>query len=126
MPGCFEVATPSRFLQSLPEEDVEFERPSADLAKAPSASRAPEDFADWEEGELVRHPEHGLGMVQWIQRSPDVTRAAVRFAAYGERTFILEYAELERVDVDDLESEDEVVVAEGDDDDDEVFADDDE
>ena len=36
-----------------------------------------------------------------IERSPSITRARVRFADHGERTMVLEYAELARVDPED-------------------------
>lgn len=100
--GRSEMTIPSRFLQELPEEDVErIEADSDDHPNAFPRRGEPADFADWEEGELVRHPRHGLGMVLWIQAGPDATRAGVRFASCGEKTYILEYADLERIPVED-------------------------
>jgi DNA helicase-2/ATP-dependent DNA helicase PcrA len=97
--GRTEAASPSRFLRDLPEDDIEFVEPEEDEANG--FGKGPGDFDTWEEGELVRHPEYGLGVVLWIQRAGDSTRAAVRFHSCGEKTFIVKYSQLERVCVDD-------------------------
>ena len=52
-------------------------------------------------GQLVMHPSYGMGRVLRIDYRPGKTQVRVRFNVYGEKTIILEYSALERVDVDD-------------------------
>ncbi len=54
------------------------------------------DFAD---GDLVRHPKFGVGRLLWIEPMPGKTRAGIKFARVGEKTLNLEFAKLERVEM---------------------------
>ncbi|MGE0481064.1 MAG: ATP-dependent helicase [Phycisphaerae bacterium] len=63
----------------------------------PSHADAPA-FTDWKEGTLVRHGQYGVGQIVWIQRNPGQTRAGVKFAGYGEKTLILEFAKLVKLE----------------------------
>lgn len=56
------------------------------------------EFAEWRKGQLLRHPQYGVGRLLWVQPRGGRTHAGVHFAAYGEKTFILEMAGLEAVD----------------------------
>lgn len=56
------------------------------------------EFAEWRQGQLLRHHQYGVGRLQWVQPRGGRTHAGVHFAAYGEKTFILEVAGLEPVD----------------------------
>jgi DNA helicase-2/ATP-dependent DNA helicase PcrA len=49
-------------------------------------------------GMLVRHPQFGLGRIEEIAAAGTMTKAIVRFQAAGQKTLILQYAKLERVD----------------------------
>lgn len=49
-------------------------------------------FKDWKEGTLVQHAKYGVGQIRWIRPGSGQTRAAIKFAGSGERTFILELA----------------------------------
>jgi DNA helicase-2/ATP-dependent DNA helicase PcrA len=57
-----------------------------------------EDFGNLHDGELVRHPTYGVGRMVWIDTEADMARVGVYFERYGEKTLILEYANLERVE----------------------------
>lgn len=64
--------------------------PSPQVQPPPSSR-----FADWKVGTLVQHKEYGVGQVQWIQPSPEQTRAGIKFPRLGEKTFILEKAPIQ-------------------------------
>ena len=85
--------TPSRFIREMGREDVELASPDGD---SESACRVgdPQEFDRWRDGQLVRHPKYGVGRLLWIDPAGRQTRAAVKFAV-GERTLILEYANLQ-------------------------------
>ena len=53
------------------------------------ASSSP--YADWQPGTLVNHDKFGVGTVEWIRPGGGQTRASIRFARYGRKTFILEF-----------------------------------
>jgi DNA helicase-2/ATP-dependent DNA helicase PcrA len=57
-----------------------------------------QEFAEWHKGQLLRHAQYGVGRLMWVQPRSGRTHAGVHFAAYGEKTFILEMAKLEPVD----------------------------
>jgi len=48
-------------------------------------------------GCMVRHPQFGLGQVLSVQSGANA-RARIRFKQVGEKTLVLEYARLTRVD----------------------------
>ena len=54
-------------------------------------------YADWKPGTLVRHARYGVGQIVWIRPGSGQTRAAIRFARHGEKTFILEMAPIEKL-----------------------------
>jgi DNA helicase-2/ATP-dependent DNA helicase PcrA len=85
--------------QSADEEGVIGEE-AADEEEMPASAV---DFMGWRRGQLVRHPSFGIGRVLWIRPSRKQTRAGIHFASYGEKTLVLEYANLEPVDMDELE-----------------------
>ena len=49
-------------------------------------------YADWKPGTLVEHEQYGVGQIVWVRPSPGQSRALIRFAGYGEKTFVLEKA----------------------------------
>ena len=57
------------------------------------------EFSDFDDGDLVRHPKFGVGRLLWIAPEPGRTRAGVKFRGIGEKTLILEFAKLERVEM---------------------------
>jgi DNA helicase-2/ATP-dependent DNA helicase PcrA len=90
---------PSRFLDELPESEIEREalRPASWAAYGrPAASLAPRhDPPSLQTGDSVRHGTLGEGVVTRIEVGGVVT---VRFAADGsERRLMLDYAPLERI-----------------------------
>jgi hypothetical protein len=52
-------------------------------------------FAGWLPGMLIKHGKYGVGQVLWIKPAPGHTRAGLKFAGYGEKTMILEFAPVE-------------------------------
>ncbi|MBU0639496.1 MAG: UvrD-helicase domain-containing protein [Planctomycetes bacterium] len=55
-------------------------------------------FADWKPGQLVRHATYGVGQLLWIRPGAGQSRAAIKFAGYGEKTFILELAPVTKLE----------------------------
>ena len=55
-----------------------------------AASDSP--FAKWKEGMLVQHDRFGVGTVLWVRPGGGQTRASIRFAGVGQKTFVLELA----------------------------------
>ena len=64
------------------------------LSPAP-AGRPRGAFDSWKPGMLVQHKTYGVGTIVWIQPATSQTRAAVKFAGAGEKTFVLELAPIE-------------------------------
>ena len=90
---------PSRFLDELPQTEVERERlrPASWSGYRSASSPAPERREEWPDlstGDSVRHATLGEGVVTRIEPGGIVT---VRFAGDAtERRLMLEYAQLER------------------------------
>ncbi|MFQ5806534.1 MAG: ATP-dependent helicase [Phycisphaerae bacterium] len=61
-----------------------------------SASASP--YANWRPGTLVGHEHYGVGTVEWIRPGGGQTRASIRFARYGPKTFILEVAPVRKLE----------------------------
>ncbi len=97
--GARDYRSPSRFLEELPEGEIERERlrpASWSGYGAPRSSQAPSGpVPDLATGDNVRHSTLGEGVVVRIEGDGTVT---VRFAQDGaERRLMLEYAPLEKV-----------------------------
>ena len=97
--GARDYRSPSRFLEELPEGEIERERlrPASWAGYgAPRSSQAPSGpVPDLATGDSVRHSTLGEGVVVRIEGDGTVT---VRFAQDGaERRLMLEYAPLEKV-----------------------------
>jgi len=61
-----------------------------------SASSSP--YADWQPGMLVTHERLGVGTVEWIRPGGGQTRASIRFARHGRKTFILEFTPVRKLE----------------------------
>ncbi len=106
MRGVTQRTVRSPFLDELPTDGVEW--PCADAPvhkKRPSmpSGRLPDDIEEWTIGTLVRHPDRGLGQVFAIHRGPRRTHVDVRFRSGDECSWVLEFADLTRVDFDDVD-----------------------
>jgi DNA helicase-2/ATP-dependent DNA helicase PcrA len=108
--GISERRLKSLFLRELPEEQVEWLEVGTDGESrydteddGPEVPASSADFADWRKGQMVRHPEYGIGRLLWIEPRNRKTRAGILFNEHGEKTLILEYANLELIEADDLE-----------------------
>jgi DNA helicase II / ATP-dependent DNA helicase PcrA len=64
---------------------------------------APDDLACWEVGSLVQHPSRGLGQIMRLERGAKRTHAEVLFRSGHRQSYVLEFAELERVDAHEVE-----------------------
>lgn len=101
--GMTQRTARSVFLTELPKENIirlnigEDGRPRSD-ARVEDDFAAATEFTEWRKGQLLRHPSYGVGRLMWVQPRGGRTHAGVHFAAYGEKTFILELAKLEVVD----------------------------
>ena len=103
--GMSQRTDASRFVTEIPPENAETVRLGLtgqadpdDVGPTPGGR-----FADWRRGQLVRHPSYGMGRVTRVDRHADQTRARIRFTAYGEKTIILEYSKVERVELEDYD-----------------------
>ena len=103
----------SPFLDELPRGAVESAEAASPSALDPGGmdrirsdrGRRPDDFRAWSVGTLVRHPLHGLGRILSIDRGPKRTHVDVQFRDGSERTWVLEFADLQRVPHDEFEEE---------------------
>ncbi|MBU0717697.1 MAG: ATP-binding domain-containing protein, partial [Planctomycetes bacterium] len=103
--GITERTTRSPFLDELPRDEVEWTVPEVSTGSGERAlgrARLPDDITEWTVGTLVRHPRHGLGQVLSLQRGAKRTHADVQFKDGSRRSWVLEFAQLERVDFDDI------------------------
>jgi hypothetical protein len=107
--GVAERTTRSDFLDELPRDQVEWEKPQevsprgASHLPVESAGKLPDDIELWEVGTLVRHPQYGLGQLVSMHRGTRRTHVDVRFKDGSCRTWILEFASLKRVEFDEVE-----------------------
>jgi len=103
--GSTKRTTRSPFLDELPGSAIESDRhePRRRSTRHKEAEGAlPEDIAEWSIGTLVQHPMEGLGQVMSLTRGAKRTFVDVQFKAGARKTFALEYADLRRVDFDDV------------------------
>ena len=81
-----------RTCESADEEDLNI----IDAAREGLSETSP--YADWRAGTLVQHEQYGIGQVVWIRPGGGQTRASIRFARYGEKTFILELSPIRKLE----------------------------
>jgi DNA helicase-2/ATP-dependent DNA helicase PcrA len=103
--GITERTVTSPFLDELPPQQIEWSRSDHDesWAKSRRKDELPDDIAEWSIGTIVRHPLHGIGQIRNIVQSGRRTHVDVVFKRGGPRTMILEFAQLERVDFDEVD-----------------------
>jgi DNA helicase-2/ATP-dependent DNA helicase PcrA len=111
--GISERTVRSPFLDELPKEEVEWDRievspPRRVKVNAPRG-RLPDDIDQWTVGILVRHPIHGLGKVMSLNRGAKRTHVDVKFQEGTRRSWVLEFAQLARVDFDEIGDVDDLV-----------------
>jgi hypothetical protein len=106
--GVAERKSRSKFLAELPRGEIE--RVDAGEGPSDNSRRAlrgrallPADLERWEVHALVRHPDYDLGRIEWIRPAGVQTRVHVAFKCGHEQTFILAYADLQRVDYDEVD-----------------------
>jgi DNA helicase-2/ATP-dependent DNA helicase PcrA len=104
MRGLRERTVTSPFLNEMPAEALEItDRTGADYADAASQSQQylgdePKGLAaQFRKGQLVRHPQFGIGRIVDVTDMGQHTRAQVDFNQAGRKTLILQYARLEAV-----------------------------
>ena len=56
------------------------------------------EYVGWQPGTLVTHERFGVGTVEWVRPGGGQTRASIRFARYGTKTFILEFAPVHKLE----------------------------
>jgi DNA helicase-2/ATP-dependent DNA helicase PcrA len=76
------------------EATYSMDQPTGRRAPPPESS----PFAGWTAGLFVTHEAYGVGQIVWIRPGGGQTRAAIRFAAHGEKTFILELAPVRKLE----------------------------
>ena len=103
--GVTQRTVESPFLDALPTDAVDYQAEVPRASGRParrSRGRLPDDLEEWTIGTLVRHPLHGLGRVLSIERGPKRTHVAIEFKDGSHRSWVLEFADLERVDFDEI------------------------
>jgi len=94
--GVTERMSPSRFIDELPQDELDVESRQESQADFDEWSQADAtEFSRLRKGQLVRHPMFGFGRLTWIDRLGRHTRAGVRFQSGTEKTLVLEYAKIE-------------------------------
>jgi DNA helicase-2/ATP-dependent DNA helicase PcrA len=106
--GVTQRTTRSRFLDELPPEGVEWPESENVVTRrsiaVPAANgHPPADIAEWTVGTLVRHPQHGLGQILSIHRGTRRTHVDVQFENGSRKSWVVEFADLQRVDFDEVE-----------------------
>ncbi len=87
--------------QFVPDEDAAPPRPMRHRRRETPATPEPPvspAYADWKPGMLVEHDKYGPGQIVWIRPGPGQTRAAIKFAGLGEKTMVLEFSPIRRLD----------------------------
>ena len=107
--GATERTVRSPFLDELRGDGIEWvgDDGFASRRRTPTRSvspegRLPDDVAEWEIGTLVEHPTHGLGQVMAMHRGAKRTHVDVLFRDGSRRSWVLEFADLRRVDYHDV------------------------
>jgi len=97
----------SPFLDDLPRDEIQWldEQEGESGGGSGRGGRGlPPDIERWHVGSLVRHPEYGLGQILAFRPRQGRNGIRVIFDPDGQvRDFVLEYAELIRVDYDEVE-----------------------
>ncbi len=107
--GVTERTAASDFLDELPRNELEWHRLEAPRARRGVTTHAgglPNDFDRWDVGTLVRHPRYDLGRILSIDRGAQRTIVDVEFTDGLHRTWALEFAQLTRVDPDEIDDVD--------------------
>jgi DNA helicase-2/ATP-dependent DNA helicase PcrA len=105
--GVSRRSTRSPFLRELPADQIELLQVGAE-GQAESMDEADDsaglgiDFGDWRAGQFVHSDEYGVGKLLWVQSRSKQTYAGVAFEHHGEKTLVLEYADLQRVEPDEI------------------------
>ncbi len=97
--------TRSSLLDELPFNEIQWEHAgngAGDSRSLRHRDREPKDLAAFHVGVLVRHPRCGLGRIISMERGHKRTHARVEFESGDVQSWVLEFAELERVDYDDV------------------------
>ena len=105
MRGVTERTSRSSFLDELPNDEIEWvevSEPPGSRVGHQNRGRLPDDIAEWTIGTLVRHPVCGLGRIMLLQRGARRTHVDVLFEDGSRKTWVLEFADLTRVDFDEL------------------------
>ncbi len=100
----------SPFIEELPAEEIEwlpeqtdgFSTAGSRHGRSAPSGQLPHDIEQWQVGTLVRHPRYDLGQVIAIRRGASRTHATIKFQSGDQQTFVLEFADLTRVDFDEV------------------------
>ena len=103
--GLTDRTVRSGFLDELPRGEIDWSEPivrsQPDTTPVPRG-QLPDDIEQWQVGMLVQHPRFGLGRILSLERGAKRTHVSVQFKDGPRQSWVLEFAELERVDFDDV------------------------
>ena len=103
--GVSERTVKSPFLDELPHEAIEWLEPAGSPRRRggdETRGRLPDDIAEWSIGTQVRHPVCGLGRIMSLHRGARRTHVEVLFQDGARKSWVLEFADLTRVDFDEI------------------------
>lgn len=102
--GFSERTVISSFIHEVPRDELEWQ----DFTEASDRRGRGDAFEDdysqdfdehqWARGRLVRHKHYGIGRVVSFEMARGAPWVRVKFTAYGEKSFSLQYAELEVIE----------------------------
>lgn len=104
--GVTQRTVRSPFLDELPRESVQWISYAAEGSmrnRYPKGGDSPPlNLANWQVGTLVQHPALGLGRIVSFSRGSRETHVEVQFRSGTRKSWVLEYADLKRVDYDEI------------------------
>ncbi|MGB2985021.1 MAG: UvrD-helicase domain-containing protein [Phycisphaerae bacterium] len=103
--GVTERTVRSPFLDELPDDQIKWDEVGIDPPRhrrTGDEGDLPDDIDQWAVGTLVRHPAYGLGQIISMHRGARRTQVEVQFQDGPRRSWVLEFAKLERVDFDEV------------------------
>ncbi len=102
--GVTQRTISSPFLDELPRVEIEWTSQAGEARHGPSkdGGQLPDDIDQWAIGSLVRHPVLGIGQISMLHLGSRRTHVDVQFKDGSERSWILEFADLQLVDYDEI------------------------
>lgn len=102
--GYSERTVISAFMHEVPRDELEWHDFTGGADRDRRGDAFDDDYSqdydeqEWTRGRLVRHKRYGIGRVVSFEMARGAPWVRVKFTAYGEKSFSLQYAELEVIE----------------------------